>query len=57
MPTEVDVGVGGLGAANPGVAGDGAALVEGHELVEVVEIGEHLQNTPQNRIIKEVWSR
>jgi hypothetical protein len=53
--TEVDVGIGGVGAANPGVAGDGAALVEGHELVEVVEIGEHLHfhqriNRGQNQL-------
>ena len=40
--TEVDVGVGGVGAANPRGAGHGAALVEGNELVEVVEVGEHL---------------
>jgi hypothetical protein len=46
-PTEVDVGIGGVGATNPGGAGNGAALVEGHELVEVVEIGEHLRNRPK----------
>ena len=42
MLTEVDVGIGGMGAANPRGASDGAALVEGDELVEVVEISEHL---------------
>ena len=42
--TEVDVGIGGVGAANPRGTGDGAALVEGDELVEVVEISEHLRN-------------
>jgi hypothetical protein len=41
--TEVDVSIGGVGAADPGVAGHGAALVERHELVQVVEVGEHLQ--------------
>ena len=50
MLTEVDVGIGGVGAANPGVAGHGAALVEGHELVQVVEIGEHLHHN--NRPIR-----
>ena len=42
MLTEIDVGVGRGGAGRGGRAGDGATLVEGDELVEVVEIGEHL---------------
>jgi hypothetical protein len=41
--TEVDVSLASVGAANKGGGSHGAALVEGHELVEVVEIGEHLQ--------------
>jgi hypothetical protein len=55
LPTEVDVGIGGVGAANPGVASDGAALVEGHELVEVVEIGEHLKI--KNELIRSLASQ
>jgi hypothetical protein len=42
--TEVDVGLAGAGTANPGGSGDGAALLKGDELVEVVEIGEHLSS-------------
>ncbi len=40
--TEVDVGLAGASAARPGGSGDGAALLERDELVEVVEIGEHI---------------
>jgi hypothetical protein len=40
--TEVDIGFASASAANPGGSGDRAALLEGDELVEVVEIGEHL---------------
>ncbi len=40
---EVDVGLAGVGAANPGGSSDGAALLEGDELVEVVKIGEHFK--------------
>ena len=40
---EVDVGLAGVRAANPGGGSNGAALLEGDELVEVVEIGEHLR--------------
>ena len=49
--TEVDVGVGRSGAGHSGGAGDGAALVEGDELVEVVEIGEHLRKFVRQRKI------
>jgi hypothetical protein len=31
-----------MSATNPGLSSDRAALLEGDELVEVVEIGEHL---------------
>ena len=40
--TEVNVGLAGVGAADPRGGSDRATLVEGDELVEVVEIGEHL---------------
>ncbi len=39
--TKVDIGFAGASAANPGGSEDRAALLEGDELVEVVEIGEH----------------
>ena len=37
-----------MGAAGEGDSGDAAALVEGDELVEVVEIGEHLKIESQS---------
>ena len=59
--TKVDVGLAGASAADPGGSGDGAALLERDELVEMVEIGEHLsekddQHTltiPHSRSIEE----
>ncbi len=45
LRTEVDVSLAGMSASNPGISGNGTALLEGNELVEVVEIGEHLQQT------------
>ena len=47
--TKVDVGLAGASAADPGGSGDGAALLERHELVEVVEIGEHLSENDNQR--------
>jgi hypothetical protein len=44
--TEVDVGLAGASSADPGGSSDGAALLERDELVEVVEIGEHLLEFP-----------
>jgi hypothetical protein len=43
-PTEVDIGLASMSAANPRFSGDGTALLEGDELVKVVEVGEHLKN-------------
>jgi hypothetical protein len=42
--TEVDVGLASVSAANPRSSGNRAALLEGDELVKVVEVGEHLKN-------------
>ena len=42
MLTEVNVSLAGIGSTNPRSGGDGSALLEGDELVEVVKIGEHL---------------
>ena len=50
--TEVDVGIGRVGAANPGIASHGAALVKGNELVEVVEIGEHLNIASSAKLMR-----
>jgi hypothetical protein len=42
LHTEVDVSLASSGAGSGGHGGDRAALLEGDEVVEVVEIGEHL---------------
>ena len=47
--TKVDVGLAGASAADPGGSSDGAALLERDELVEVVEIGEHLSENDNQR--------
>ncbi len=41
--TKVDVGLAGASTADPRGSGDGTALFERDELMEVVEIGEHLR--------------
>lgn len=46
LHTEVNVGLAGMGAADPRGCSDRTALVEGNELVQVVEVGKHLQRNP-----------
>ncbi len=55
--TEVDIGFASASAANPGGSGDGAALLEGDELVEVVEIGEHLNKRYNEINVNEFCTR
>jgi hypothetical protein len=40
--TKVDIGLASMSATNPGFSGNGTALLERDELMEVMEIGEHL---------------
>ncbi len=56
--TEVDVGLASGGAGNGGHGGDRAALLEGDEVVEVVEIGEHLDKIQQKistKMSSSIW--
>ncbi len=50
--TEVDIGFTSMSASDPGDCRNRAALLEGDELVEVVEVGEHLKETASNQKIE-----